>query len=178
MAKTNMTKYEKLSTILSILALVLALGSPMLAYFWLDPDLRNFKRRARLQVSGTRIDPETGKAPDAIDLSKGLDLPGLLRQQYELQMTNVGQLPGKDIKIVTTYGGIIDGTKSPSDFILQPPTPFDSEEKAGQTFITITRPLAPRDTLVLTFSLPPRTIAVSNEFGETTVLESTPLLKW
>ena len=174
-----MSKYEKLSTILSVLALIAAISSPFVSYRWLDPQLQAFRNRARLQVTGTYIDP---KSHQSIDWKDPKSLPEVLTYAYEVKITNIGQLPGKDIKIVTTNtsGATIafyppptpTPTPSVTPFTFSPPIPYDIIEKDGQKFITITRALAPNDTLIMTFDLKPLTIAVSNDFGETTLLDT------
>jgi hypothetical protein len=52
-----LTKYEKLSAFLSALALLVAISSPIVTYFLLDPELRQFSRRGQLQVSAQFIKP-------------------------------------------------------------------------------------------------------------------------
>ena len=165
-----MTKYEKVSTGLSILAVVLAIALPIVSYYWLDPDLRNFKRRARLQVIGDALyELETVHLPD-----EGATSRWSQNGDYQVRIANVGQSPGKEIRIVTqddTCPGD-EKTETTHSFDFDPPVPYEQINKNNQTFITIARPLSPQETIRLTFRPSPLRVAVSNEFGETTLLET------
>src|SRR2546430_2418082 len=46
-----MTRYERISIALALTALILAVASPIVSYYWFDPQFQAFRHRARLQVT-------------------------------------------------------------------------------------------------------------------------------
>jgi hypothetical protein len=166
-----MTRYERISIILAGIALVLAIASPFISYYWFDPQLQAFRHRARLQVTTKLLNPKTKSAADADSLVD------VLSSDCEVTITNIGELPGKDIKIVVEDIGDTGGAKKDANtslipFTFNPPTPYDLVTRENQSFITINRALPPRGTLTMNFSGLPTTLAVSTEFGETTLVNS------
>lgn len=167
-----MSRYEKLSTILSVFALLAAIASPFISYHWLDPQFQAFKNRAKLQVTGAIIGDVNYEA-STMRVTYGLTSP------YELEIINVGQLPCKEIKIVSQQQQELrDKVHLPpddasQDFSFEPLIPFDVTTKGNQHFITVNRPLAPNDKLKMTFKYVPSFVVVSNEWGEMTSLDMT-----
>jgi len=83
-------------------------------------------------------------------------------------MTNIGKLPANGILVVVQYD---DGAIERS-FTLEHPGPYESSSQGNQTSITLKRPLPPDEKFKLTFSDYPSRILVSNEFGETSTIDT------
>jgi len=156
----KMTRAEKVSISLAVISLVISISTPIATYFWLDPNIRAFKDRAKLQVSGdltdTRIIQDLGK----VVVSRSGSF-------YDLSVLNVGKLPAKEIQIVAQYG-----IAPPDDrlFTLDPPLHYEIRNVGRQTFITIKRPLPVQDSFKVTFVEIPFLLTVSSESGESTVI--------
>ena len=155
----KMTRYERISIIIAITALLLAIASPIVSYFWFDPQLQAFRHRARLQVSGSSI---TGgnTAPDPVPV-------------FHVQIVNIGELPGKDIRLVVQYSRESEPNPKAQHIIkFGPPVPYEIVNKQDQDFVLISRPLAPQDKIDVSFMEMPSMISVSNEVGETSVIQT------
>jgi len=141
-----MTRYERISIILAVVALGLAAVGPFLTYRWLDPQLQSFKNRARLQV--------TNRLP-----ARGIESNEFLQDTpYKIDITNVGQLPAKDVLMTLQY---TDKEEIDSDIQLSPPVPFDVVIKEDTKFVTLKKSLAPQDKAEVKFKIPPKTIWVA-----------------
>ncbi len=159
----DMTKYEKLSTILSVAAVIIAVLTPIGSYLWLDPQLQTFRHRPKLQVlleeptsSGTTMDYSDPNYPI-------FTVTGSNR----IRIVNLGDLPAKDIAISGQYLQSEDATKSPE---VTPPMPIDLTSNDNLQFISIRRPIAPHDKIEVSFENAPKVIWVSTEFGETSTI--------
>jgi hypothetical protein len=159
-----MTRYERISIALAIVALVIAVAGPFITYRWLDPELQSFSNRAKLQVVGK---------PVGSFILYTLDEPITLPQAYEVEITNTGKLPAKDIKIVLRYDDEPQfDDQSTFGFNFDTPTVYEVETKYGQRILALNRPLPPNDKVKITFRNLPNLISVANEFGETTILDT------
>lgn len=175
----RMTRYERISIIIAVVALVLAIASPIVSYFWFDPQMQAFRNRATLQVVGTPIDREktaiqwfsahSNSLMERDSNSKSELNIKRLDVQYEVAVTNLGRLPAKDIKILLQYE--LHPEVAPKSYF-DPEVPYDIVSREKQQVITITRPLAPQEKTTLNFANVPWTISVSSEFGETTSLNA------
>lgn len=165
MKKTAMTRYEKISMYLSIVALLLSLGSPILMYYWLDPTLKAFSLRGRLQVSSS---PEYAdlhrKAIEA--LLTGSELPEIV---FDVEVLNIGELPASGIQIITQYN--LSGVKE-GGVTFDPPVLYEVSYHGTERFITLKRSLAPKDKLKIFFTDYPNRVVISNEFGESSILDT------
>jgi hypothetical protein len=181
----TMTKSEKLSTILSVVAISISILTPIFSYYWLDPSLQAFKLRARLQVSGhpskalseylkkqnpspvaiKETDPDRSNIVNKA-FQEALEMSAL-DTSYEVEIVNVGKLPAKDIQIVAEY---IEHSENGIQF--DPPVQSDLVSRDNKTFITLKRPLAPQDKIKIVFKVPPVSLWVSNEFGETDTIKT------
>lgn len=139
-----MTKHEKISNGLSVLAIAISLLSPIASYYYLDPTTKAFKDRGRFECRLER-DNSTGT------------------QFFRMTITNIGKREAKEPQII--FGGL--GDKDNTSFTISPPLDFTQELKGNKKYITIKRALAPKGEFMLIFTKPPQTIWVSNEFGET-----------
>jgi hypothetical protein len=163
----KMTRYERVSVIFASVALLLAIASPFISYYWFDPQFQAFRHRARLQVTGRYVDAKTNKP---IDAAVPTDVwPSYL---YQVAITNIGELPGKEIKVVTENASEMSSKASEQSVSFDPRVPYDVVSKNSQSFITINRALAPHDTITMTCNELPSSVAVSSEFGETTRLST------
>src|SRR2546426_9934062 len=142
----TMTRYEKLSIILATIALLLAIASPLVSYYWLDPQLQAFRNRAVLQVVGEslatekdkswarfvreRSEPSPGATPEELD---DKTVSSLTAAPFEVEVTNTGKLPAKDIKILLQYWHN-EYNENERDFLFQfdSPLSYDVVNKHGQ----------------------------------------------
>lgn len=156
-----MTRYEKITVALSMLALVGAIASPFIAYQWLDPQLQSFQNRARLEVSEIVEATEQETQPRKVTPE---ELVGILLRSdtYRMQISNVGKLPARDVSITLQYGSM------PSNaFVgISPPILSDTLDKDNLRYVTLKQPIAPRDTLKIILRPAPDEIWVTNEYGE------------
>ncbi len=153
-----MTKYEKVNTVMSGLALLLAIASPFIAYRWLDPQMQSFRHRARLHVTPYNFHQDTFK-----------DKP------YKIEITNIGQLPAKDVLMTLQY--LNKEEAADTDIQLLPPIPVDIVIKEDTKFVTLKKSIASQDMFQVQFTVTPKTVWVATEFGETTIVDIDPLYK-
>jgi hypothetical protein len=167
-----MTKYEKLTLGISILALGVAAASPYVAYRWLDPQLQAFQNRGRLQLSIVYDTPEAKDTPpDTVDNAPAKRL--LANNPLEVKIINVGELPAKDVLVTAQY----DSDPKEVETILSPPMPTDITLKDQTQFITLKRAIAPHDSVNFKFMDAPKTVWAATEFGETSTVSIDPFYK-
>jgi len=162
-----MTRYEKVSVILSLAAMLLSVCSPILMYSWLDPTLKAFGLRGRLQVSSSKDKDRREFHNEVIRaiIMDDLEVPNI---KFDVEIQNVGELPASGIQIVVQYA---DQAKD-GGVTFEPPVQFEATYRGTQTFISLRRALAPRDKLRITLTDNPSKILVSNEFGETSIVDT------
>ena len=166
-----MTKYEKLTVIVSVLALVVAAANPFIVYKWLNPPLKEIKQelkqRGRLQVSSNRSSNEYHMQVMRKIIME--DDSETIPIAFNLEIVNVGEMPANNVQIVAQYD-----SKAPDKpaFVFEPPSQYDLIARPDQLFVTVKRPIAPKDTLKVTFKDYPSRVAVSNEFGETSTIDT------
>lgn len=158
----KLTRYERLSTTLAIVALVLAIASPVASYFWFDPQFQAFRNRARLQVTMTRDGGGAGA-----DFSNPNYTVITQTGARDLTILNTGELPAKDVLVSVQYLELPAADSLPS---FLPPFPVESTTKDYVQFITLKKAIAPHETVMLKFSASPRVVWVSNEYGETSTI--------
>lgn len=144
-----MTRHEKISSALSIIAVVISILSPIFSYYYLDPTTKAFKERGRLQCY----------------FEREANFPN---PSYQIVITNIGQREAKDIQVVIKGTEKINGMQ----VTFRPPLEFTEETKGDMKYIIIKRALAPGIELNAFFSQKPKIVWVSNEFGETSELVS------
>ena len=162
--RSSMTKYEKLSMALSAVAVLVAVGTPLASYFWLDPQFQTFRNRPRLQVTlGKRATGGAGidyANPDFTVLRTG----GTNR---EIEILNLGELPARDVLITAQYTDVSHVNNAPK---LDPPYPEETTVKDANQFISLKKPIAPHDAMKVMFPIEPKVIWVSSEYGETSTI--------
>lgn len=91
-----MTKAEKIGIIVSTAALAVSIISPIATFLWLDPKIKEFNDRGRLQVTGefTKY-----KMSTLIPNQRVVDLDS----SYQANLLNIGKMPAKEIQIVVQY---------------------------------------------------------------------------
>jgi hypothetical protein len=159
---TKMTQYEMLTLILSSLAILTAIASPVITYYWLDPQLQAFRNRARLQIEdayhvNTQVIP--AKSPGELTRT-------IAQSNWSLLITNTGALPAKDVQIVFRYEQINENETRDPKFVFEPPTTVEQTAKDNEITVLLKRPIAPEGELRLTTSDEPNDVWVYNEFGE------------
>jgi hypothetical protein len=162
------TRNEKVNTALSVVAIIIAAATPFVAYFWLDPTLQAFKHRGKLQVSSSKDTAEfrRGLIKAIIENSDGFNP---VQIKFDVEILNIGDLPAKDIQIVAQYAS---AAPKEASLKFEPLVQYDVVPRANQVFITVKRPLASQDKLKVTFLDNPSRISVSNEFGETSTIDT------
>jgi hypothetical protein len=159
-----MNKYEKVSIFLSIAAVIISILSPFLTYFWLDPTLKAFSLRGRLQVSSNQ-DHSSYQFAIIESIIRDTEVPNI---PFDISILNIGQLPASGIQIVAHY----EDEAKDEGLTFQPPVQYEAVLRGTEKFITLKRPLAAQDKLKVIFSDHPSKIAVSNEYGETSILDT------
>ena len=159
-----MTRHEKINTVLSLIAITVALATPFVTYFWLDPTLQAFKHRGRLQISSSK--DTSARHQEEIRIILGLEPEPI---NFDVEILNVGELPAKDIQIVAQYDS---GAPQTVSLGFEPPIQYDAVTRADQVFITMKRALASKDKIKVTFRDNPSRISVSNEFGESSTVDT------
>jgi hypothetical protein len=139
------TRHEKLNTALSLIAITVAVATPFVTYFGLDPTLQAFKHRARLQVSSSK-DTEALRQ-NTIRIILELEPEPI---NFDVEILNVGELPAKDIQIVAQYHS---GVPEPVSVAFEPPAQYDVVARADQMFITMNRALASKTRSKLPFAI-------------------------
>jgi len=160
-----MTRYEKASVYVSIFAVVISLTSPVLMYYWLDPTLKQFSLRGRLEVL---LIPENDELYKKIITAILMDKPPIPANPLNVEIQNIGKLPASGIQIVAQYFN--EGKEGGVAF--EPPVQYEASYHGTQTFITLKRSLAPQDKLKITFTDSPQRVVVSNEFGESSIVDN------
>lgn len=158
MAKTRLSKSEKISTVLSVIAILVSVISPLTTYYWLDPQIQAFKNRAILQLSAQ---PKAGIINPHVENTEGFTLP--VRSDYLAEIINVGPLPAKDVVLTLQYDRS-ETTDSMVEF--DPPVPTSVKIEGSSKFITLNQPIAPMDKVGIKLYRPPNTMWVTSEFGE------------
>jgi len=155
-----MSSFERLSLFMSGAALLLAIGVPIISFFWLDPQLQTFRRRAILQVNPI-VESATGA---------GVDIAHVLTDKnYEIEIMNVGASPAKEVSLTLQYGEPITDQ---FDLTINPPFRTEASNKTNTKFVTLKEPIAPNDKIDVKFAPTPDTIWITNEFGERTILNT------
>lgn len=162
-----MTKYEKISTAISIIALLLSIAAPIFIYYWLDPTLQSFKLRARLQT--VAVPSVVRGYTDGSSAYVTFGPPGLDGKDYKIEILNIGQLPARDMQVIAEYD---DSYQDEPSFTIDPPALIESKISNNKMYITVKRPLAPQDKMRITFAVSPVTIWILNEFGETDTIHT------
>jgi hypothetical protein len=155
-----MTKAEKIIISIAVISLVISISTPIATYIWLDPKIREFSNRAKLEIYGGFTKFETFAYMGNM---KFVDRESL----YTLTLTNTGRLPAKDIQIVVQYK---ENPPNGEFFTFNPPSQYEVRYVGSQIFITIKRPLPSQDSLNITFKQIPNLLTVSTETGESNVL--------
>ncbi len=152
-----MTKAEKITISISAIAVLISIATPIATYLWLDPKVKEFNERARLQVT---VD----------DPNKDLDSSMSSWDPYKINILNIGKLPAKDIQIVIRFK-----TELPAFdyFEFDPPLQYEIHSTAHESFITLKRPLASQDSLNMIFYRGvPSLLTVSTDTGETSTINT------
>ena len=113
-----MTKYEKITILLSSLALLLALLIPIMSYLYFNPILQEIKYTGKLLVD---------EKIERIDSN---------RINYKISIKNSGELPIKDIIVgCALEDSTIKISKDKSDVYLSPIKPFSYINEGNRFFI-------------------------------------------
>lgn len=159
----RMTRYERLNTVLAILALLLALASPFVSYYWFDPYFQSFRHRPKFQLSAQSV-----TFVYEYDLSGNLRRVGETGTGSNITLVNNGDAAAKEPLITILYKNERD-VSMPIE--LSPPFPAEVTVNGNTKFIVLKRPLGPKETLGITFPEVSATLWASNEFGESATLQ-------
>jgi hypothetical protein len=153
------------------LAILISIISPFITYYFLNPELKSFRNRGRLKVeSGNEITKHTIPAnppeiPEAIDYL-------LARKDWNLIVTNIGNMPAKEVQIVFRYTSLGPGEKPNPEVTVDPPTPFELSTEGNELTLRLKRAIAVGDGINVTVRTDPDWACAYNEFGEGTCLET------
>ena len=166
-----MTRYEKVTVLVSFVALIIAAANPFIVYKWLNPPLKEIKQelkqRGRLQVSSNRGSEDYHRQVIRKIIME--DDSDTVPIDFNVEIVNIGELPANNVQIVVQYDSRVP--EKPS-FIFEPPSQYDLVTRPDQLFLTVKRPIAAKDKLKVTFKDYPSRVAVSNEFGETSTIDT------
>ncbi len=173
--KKILSKSEKWSLGLSAVAISFSIITPVIGYYWLDPQLQAFRNRARLQISS----PSKLIIEDAARENIEEDDKGTIKDQrnfaplprWKLDIENVGNLPAKDVQIIFRYPQSYN-EKQLEGVTFEPPLLADIFNKDGNTFVTLKKPIAPQGKISATVMVAPDEVIVSNEFGESSIIKT------
>lgn len=138
------------------------------AFFKADSTMEAFRHRGKLQVSGK---PPTLK----IVIPKGgtsftIDTANVTYGVAELEISNIGDLPAKDVQIAATYRQ----QSTIEDPVFAPTLSFQKLTQGNTVFYTLQRPIAPKSHLAVTLSPAPPLVTVTDENGETSTVSMAP----
>jgi hypothetical protein len=123
----SMTPYEKTSFVLSMVAVIVSLLTPVATYFWLDPTVQALRHRRPLLVD---VYPQTAAE-------------GGIR----LAIQNPGKLPASEvIVVIETTAGNLPGLPPPAP-IIDPPSPFTLETTGNVFTLALRRSLGSAESL-------------------------------
>ncbi|HRJ90297.1 MAG TPA: hypothetical protein PLN05_07850 [Pyrinomonadaceae bacterium] len=151
---------ENVSIALSILALIVSILSPVVAYFFLVPQMQEFRNRPRLGLEvlvSTEVVPAISNVTDSV--------PYTFTHRH-FAITNLGSLPAKNVQVVFQYTTLSDGELPPTDIAAKPPIGLDARLRGTNIEITLQTPIAPDETVFLTPKLIPDEAWVFTEYGE------------
>lgn len=137
-----LTKNERLTLILSTLAVALSVLSPIATYLWLQDSVREQQLRARsLLVSGRQVlHNNDAPLPDEI--------------VYSIKLFNAGPLPLDGVTLsLRGETGLPAGVMAEA-FKWDPPWSIESEIEQGALLIYLERPLPPGQKIDIGFRLP------------------------
>ncbi len=121
-----MTKAEKIGIYFSAAALIISIASPIATYLWLNPNLKAFNDRARLQV----IAPAKNGVLCFLTTYSGDPF-------CQVSILNIGKLPARDVQIVIQYQEDIPVEKELFSF--EPSLNYETHNQGKQMFITLKR---------------------------------------
>jgi hypothetical protein len=128
-----MTRYEKISVIASIVATVIAVLTPFVTYYWLDPKLQELRhKRALLVDQYDRIDPD-GRV-------------------YFLHIENPSDVPAADVNVaITTTAYDIANPPAPH-VTIYPASPYDLAMHDNVATVTLKRVLGAKERMEIYIS--------------------------
>jgi uncharacterized membrane protein YgcG len=125
-----MTKYEKISILLSMIASCVTLAVPIIAYFWFNQKMAELRHHKPLLV-------------DFYDSEKNP------LRDFRILIYNPGAVPSREIVAVLTMDAP-DAPDTPAPVIeFEPASPFKPETKGRVTTVSLGRPLGPGETLTI-----------------------------
>lgn len=130
-----MTKHEKWSLILSVIAIALSIATPIGVYYIFNPVLQELKYAGKLLVDGRFL----------YDDSKATT--------YELTLTNVGKKPLDNITVgLMAINSSIEIPQGESDILVVPITPFEFKREGSRAYVKIEKTLAEYEELTVHIS--------------------------
>ena len=154
-----MTDYELISSILSGLAVLVALFSLFVSLR--NPQLQAFKNRARLRIEETVIEYTAGvRGPNSEAVAY---LPATC---VGIGIFNDGPLPAKEVQIVCVFT-TLEGDEIPTpEFYFDPPVDTEIRSSSSKIDIKLTKPIPPDSGVAFVPNVWPDEVWIYNEFGE------------
>lgn len=187
MPKKQISVLEKWTLGLSIAAVLISIGMPVVSYYWFDPQLQTFMNRAKLQIVEVKKEAVvTTNGPSSFEDIKNEEmwwksLSAFFEfNPWSAEIHNTGNLSGKDVLVAAKYSSPLIEKKEEKaslgvampDIKFEPPAPFEKVVNGDTIMITLKRAIAPQDKIKVTFSSMPNTVWVSNEYGESSSIET------
>lgn len=151
---------ENISIVLSLIALIVSVASPFVAYYFLVPQMQEFHNRPRLEL-GVYVNSEFVPANSNLANS----VPKVINY-WGLAITNEGFLPAKNVQVIFHYTTLPDGEVPPLIVVSEPPINLESRVDGTDILITLKAPIAPNETTILKPKLVPDEAWVYTEYGE------------
>ena len=155
-----MTTFERITAIISSLALVISLlsaaVSPWITFHWLDPATKPFKERAILIVTQSEsLGPASNEHPRNVAV------------QATIEVRNIGRYPANNAKIVA----VCQGKKPLEPEITIADRVAERTKKNGNVFeYMLSQPVAPDGTITVTAHGFLSSVYLFTEYGDKTVL--------
>lgn len=145
-----MTKFERISVGVSLIALVISLLSPALTYYWFDSAEKEFLHRGLFVTTNNDLDELPQGQHPTVPIS--------------ITVKNIGLRPADSVQISARY------SKKPAPmrpFFIRDPIDFETKEIDGAYFFNLSRSIAPGQSLTLHFDPQVTNAYISNKYGDT-----------
>ena len=150
-----MTKFEKLTLVISGVALVLSLLTPIATYYWFDTATKDYKLRARFVGGGSGLETSWNNKKPA---------------KYFRQVINVGERPAEGVQVAVMYEDT--SVISDNSIAFSPPTAFETKKSGQYYFYTLATPIPVGGLLTITIEADYREAYLYTKYGDQFTLSS------
>jgi len=139
-----MTRFEQISVTLSIIALIVAIGTPVATYLWLDPTVQKIQNKPDLAANWN-------------DWRPGM-------KTRTLTGSNKGRVPVQELIVAIQTEGF-SSWKIEKEILLNPPMPVKFSLQPGTVIMQLNRAFGPDEILAMEMPLGASSAHVYSEFG-------------